>query len=982
MGEEGYSGETSYGVPLQRINEYMWRIPESFKPGMSVPGLVLADEKLLEKMRSDRTLIQCANVATMPGIYKYSITLPDGHEGYGFPIGGVGAFDAETGVVSPGGVGYDINCLAPNSVVLTEYGYWLRIEEISKKICNQSLKVYDVKEGHNDSSNIAFVAERSVEPGEFAIQIVTEGGRVIEGSRDHPILTPEGYKNLEEIKEGDHVIVYPFEGVEYSVDDHVLLDDGDFRECDHQILTYLKKKGLIPLRLSDPKVGLLARLFGYALGDGSLHLARGKRLVLSFHGEAEELKEIIKDLKKLGVKPSKIYMRKRRVRIKTAWNSLYESHCTDSMVKVTSRAFSILMHKLGMPIGKKTKQAYRIPEWIKNAQSWIKRNFLAGLFGADGSIVCFNGYTPLPISFTQSKKKELEDNLTLFLEEVSKILREFNVKSIIYKVKSLEGRITYRLSIVDEDSIRNFLGYISYEYSPKKRAQASIAYEYLKRKHAVKKMREEAVEKAMGVYASTESISKAYEAVAGKHINRRLVERNIYGTSSGVRIAQDFPTFEEFASKFYHKGGFVSDKVVRVEYIKPSYTRFYDIGVYHDAHNFIANGIVVHNCGVRLVKTNLTVKDVKPVLKQLTVSLFRNVPSGLGSRRKDLRVTSRDLDELMVEGAGWVVKHGLGWDEDLEYCEERGSIEGADPSKVSNTARSRGEPQIGTLGSGNHFLEIDVVDRIEDPKVAKVFGIEQEGQIMVLIHTGSRGFGHQICSDYLRVMERAMHKYGIRVPDRELACVPASSREGEDYVKAMKCGINYAFANRQAIMHWVRESFSSVFKRSPEDLDMHLIYDVAHNIAKLEEHLVDSKGTKRKVYVHRKGATRAFPAGRPEIPAKYRNVGQPVLLPGSMADSSWVLVGTPKSMELTFGSTAHGAGRLLSRAKAKERWRGEAIKREMERQGIVVEAASLSVLSEEASGAYKPCDLVAEVSHRVGIATKVARLVPIAVVKG
>jgi len=388
------------------------------------------------------------------------------------------------------------------------------------------------------------------------------------------------------------------------------------------------------------------------------------------------------------------------------------------------------------------------------------------------------------------------------------------------------------------------------------------------------------------------------------------------------------------------------------------------------------------NCGVRLVRTNLSEKDVRPVLKQLIATLFRNVPCGLGSRRKDFRVTGRDIDDLMVEGAGWVVRHGLGWDEDLDYCEERGGIEGADPSKVSNTARSRGAAQIGTLGSGNHFLEIDVVDRIEDPRAARTFGIEHEGQVVVLIHTGSRGFGHQICSDYLRVMERAMHKYGIHPPDRELACAPATSREAQDYIAAMKCGINYAFANRQAIMHWVRESFSRVFKTDPEDLGMHLVYDVAHNIAKLEEHIVDDKGTKRKVYVHRKGATRAFPAGRPELPTKYRDIGQPVLLPGSMADSSWVLLGTQKAMELTFGSTAHGAGRLLSRARAKRQWRGSEIKRDMERRGILVEAASLRVLSEEASGAYKPCDAVAEVSHNVGIATKVARLVPIAVAKG
>lgn len=387
------------------------------------------------------------------------------------------------------------------------------------------------------------------------------------------------------------------------------------------------------------------------------------------------------------------------------------------------------------------------------------------------------------------------------------------------------------------------------------------------------------------------------------------------------------------------------------------------------------------NCGVRLLTTNLSEQDIRPKLTPLANTIFDNVPAGLGSRRKDFKTTQHDLDGLMVEGVQWIVDHGLGWSEDAVHCEENGCMENADPDKVSTTAKNRGLQQIGTLGSGNHFLEIQRVDKILDSAIAKVFGIEHEGQVMVMIHCGSRGFGHQICSDYLRVMERAVDKYHIRIPDRELACAPGNSEEAGDYYSAMACAVNYAFANRQAIMHWVRQSFQQVFKENPERFGLKLVYDVAHNIAKVETHKVDGE-TQKKVWVHRKGATRAFPPGRPEIPADYRSAGQPVLIPGSMGTSSWLLVGTEKAMELSFGSTAHGAGRMMSRTAAKRNFWGGDIKDALAKRGIYVRAASTVVLAEEADPAYKNVDVVAEVSHRVGIATKVARLTPLAVVKG
>ncbi|MEM3736849.1 MAG: RtcB family protein [Candidatus Bathyarchaeia archaeon] len=385
------------------------------------------------------------------------------------------------------------------------------------------------------------------------------------------------------------------------------------------------------------------------------------------------------------------------------------------------------------------------------------------------------------------------------------------------------------------------------------------------------------------------------------------------------------------------------------------------------------------NCGVRLLRTNLDEDELRPHLNKLLDALFDYIPSGLGSRGR-VRLTPQQLDEAVAEGVKWAIREGYGWAEDAEHCEENGSMRGADPSKVSSTAKSRGAPQLGSLGSGNHFLEVERVDKIFDEGTAKALGIKKIGQVCVLIHTGSRGFGHQVCSDYLRIMEGAVHKYGIKLPDRELACSPAKSRELEDYLAAMGAAANFAWVNRQLITHWTREVFQKVMGSSAEDLDLRLIYDVAHNIAKVEEHQID--GGKRRVYVHRKGATRAFPPKHSEIPADYREIGQPVLIPGSMGTASWLLIGTAKAMELSFGSTAHGAGRFMSRAAAKKRFWGSNVKRELEQAGVLVRVTNIALVSEEAPGAYKDVDEVADVSHQLGIARKVCRLTPIGVSKG
>ncbi|MFX1337662.1 MAG: RtcB family protein [Promethearchaeota archaeon] len=386
------------------------------------------------------------------------------------------------------------------------------------------------------------------------------------------------------------------------------------------------------------------------------------------------------------------------------------------------------------------------------------------------------------------------------------------------------------------------------------------------------------------------------------------------------------------------------------------------------------------NCGVRLLRTNLFLKEIQQILPDLLNSIFRNIPSGLGSKGK-LNINYSDLDNVLNNGLNWALEKGYAIEEDLTHCEENGCLKNADASLVSEKAKQRAIKQLGSLGSGNHFLEIQKIDEIFNKDIANKLGFYDTNQITVMVHTGSRALGHQVCTDSLRNIERAMKKYNIEVPDRELACVPADTPEAQNYLNQMACAANFGFNNRQLITHWIRESFQKFFnKKDFDELDLHLIYGVCHNILKIEEHVVDGK--KMKLNVHRKGATRAFPPGHSEIPRDYKDIGQPALIPGTMGSASYICVGKPKAMDLSFGSTAHGSGRLMSRSKAKKRYWGEQIKQDLSQKGILIKAASMQVIAEEAPGAYKDIDQVVNVSHDLGIVEKVVRLVPVGVVKG
>jgi tRNA-splicing ligase RtcB len=454
----------------------------------------------------------------------------------------------------------------------------------------------------------------------------------------------------------------------------------------------------------------------------------------------------------------------------------------------------------------------------------------------------------------------------------------------------------------------------------------------------------------------------------------------IYADASLIRPIQEDQAVEQLANTATLPG------IVRWAIAMPDIHRGYGFPIGGVVAMRLDDGVVSPggvgydiNCGVRLLSTGLADEEIRPHLGALADRLFRNVPSGVGAHGR-LRLNAAELPEVLQAGAGWAVRRGYGRAEDVRRIESAGAIPGALPEEVSRKALTRGLDQLGTLGSGNHFLEIQRVEEIYDPATAAAFGLRHPGQVTVLMHCGSRGLGHQVCDDYLEVAGRSLPRYGITLPDRQLACVPIASPEGRAYLGAMAAAANFAFANRQVITHWVRESFEEVLRRSAESIGLDIVYDVAHNMAKIEEHTVE--GRSMQVCVHRKGATRGFPAGHPEVPEEYRDVGHPVLVPGDMGRYSYVLVGTTVAMAETFGSTPHGAGRMRSRSDAKRLLRGVDVADALARRGILVRAVNRDLLAEEASEAYKDVADVVRTSDGAGLTRSIARLQPLAVVKG
>ncbi len=825
--------------------------------------------------------------------------------------------------------------------MLTRDGYRKKIEEFKEDWHSTRFACFELNDHIPSSASATLFLSRNESK---LLEIETETGRKIRVTEDHPMLTPNGFKEAKELSAGEILAIYPFEGVEYEKPENITLLSEEEIESG-QVRKILKEKDLLPLSLDHEKIGAIARILGYAFGDAHIQIyfdkkkngRKVRKIRTVFYGEKLGLEELRKDIILLGFKPSKIRTRKRIIKGK---NSVGE----ENSFSVNSTSFSLMLIKLGVPAGDKTKKEYSVPEWIKKAPLWIKRNFLAGLFGAELTTpkVLKNGYNFAQLALPVGKEKALEKSARRFLKDIARLLKEFGVNaSYIYRAQESGNKVVLKLVISNkEENLIKLFTRIGYEYNFKRHFLACLAAEYLLKK-------------------------KPYKSALKNRSKKPSFMK--------------FQNFVEECIKMFKKSGMVPEKIKKIREIT-SPTKVYDFTLAHKDHNFIANSFVVHNCGVRLVRTDLTFDDVKPKIREIVDTMFRNVPSGVGSRGLVKVKSQSELDRVLELGAKWAVENGYGVEEDLEVLEENGCMSTADPSKVSSAAKKRGMPQLGSLGSGNHFLEVQVVDQIYDEEVAKVFGIEQEGQICVMIHTGSRGLGHQVCSDYLREMERKYKHLVKKLPDRELIYAPIGSEVAASYFAAMSAAANYAWCNRQMIVHWVRESFEQVFRKDWESMGMHIVYDVAHNIAKLEEHEIEGK--KVKVYVHRKGATRAFPKGHKDIPKKYQKVGQPILIPGSMGTASYVLVGSEKAMEETFGSTAHGAGREMSRAQAIRQFRGSEVAKKLEKMGIYVHGASWKGIAEEAPQAYKDIDEVVKASHKAGIGLLVARLRPIGVVKG
>mgnify|MGYP002406547893 CR=1 FL=1 len=858
----------AYTGPLEKVDDHRWRIPKSYKAGMRTDAIIFASEDMVPSIREDNAPEQAANVATLPGIVGPSLAMPDIHWGYGFPIGGVAAMDAEEGVISPGGIGFDINCLCEGSRISTDLGGWMRIEELEQEFASSiqasgftlsltggTTAVMTLGLGMHSRKPSAFMKKAS---DKRVLEIITRTGLELRCSEDHPLLTDSGMRSAMFLKAGGRIAVSYFEGVELCASD-------------------------------DRKEIMMARIIGYMLGCGSLGHAYGNR---------SDMESMRKDLNELG----------------------HDSEAVerDEVWHIHARSPEFV------------EAAERCMSGLGSSSRPVRRAFLAGLFGAALALPSI-GYGPAVIV------RDGGGTTRTLLVNAMHMLKEFDVSSKVIEMQPFGTacRISAMRLLIgnDEDDLVRLYRKIGFEYSDTKRRMAEITVKYM------------------------------------------LLRKENVGLKDDAR---ELPPFERFLDEEMQqlRGGALFDDIIEVREIAYQ-GQVYDLTV-PDTHNFIANGMVVSNCGVRLVRTDLEADDVRPHIKDLINALFKNVPAGVGSKGV-IKFSGSGFDDVLRYGAEWAVESGYGWKEDLLATEEGGRMKTADPSKVSDKAKQRGIPQIGSLGSGNHFLEIDFVEKIFDEEAAKAFGL-REGQVTVTVHCGSRGAGHQIATDYLQVMERSVRKTGIELPDRQLACAPVHSQEGEDYFKAMSCGANYAWANRQMILHWIRQSFEEQFGADAERLGLRQVYDVAHNIAKVEEHQVD--GRRRKVYVHRKGATRAFPKDHPDVPEQYRSVGQPALIPGNMGAGSYVLVGEEKIMRDTFGSTCHGAGRVMSRSQALRSFTVQGIRDDLGSKGIFLKSATKDGILEEAPEAYKSIDQVISVVVGAGLSRRVAKLTPLGVMKG
>jgi tRNA-splicing ligase RtcB len=985
-----------------KINDYLWEIPKTFRADMRVPARIYASEKILEHILQDQSVSQLINGATLPGIQEYSIAMPDCHEGYSVPIGFVGAIKISDGIISPGACGFDINCTSGNTKILSEHGAYLSIKELEKVWKNKKIEFVNFSKKELGEAKIFYFLKRYNNPTIY--QIITESGEKIEVTSDHPMQTKNGMKEVKFLKEKDEVLIYPFKGVKYrKPSKKIILNEEKFKKlliklgknnqqgnAFTQILNQLKSRDLLPLTYDSPYLPSILKIMGYIFGDGAISFGKSSRV--QFYGKPEDLKGIQEDILKLGFSSSQVYSRKRDHSITTFYEN-FKFSTTEHSIKNNSSALASLLIALDTPYGLKSHKIYRVPKWIFDCSLWQKRLFLASFFGAElstpSTLKKYNFYAP---QFSVQKKDGLEDNVKLLLDDFKKLLIDFGVQTSHiqevsgYRYSSKLGKTKgFRIQIKENaENLIKFFETISYEYNIKKQKEACLAANYLQLKLKIVQIRTGARKTVQSLYQRKGDFKKIAESLINKYVSEQFLYHSIFkdnrwgldGKGGDPRIAFNFPSFKEFKeSSAFGDNGLVWSKIERINRI-PYADFVYDFTINDNNHNFIANSFVVSNCGMKLLKTEYTEEEIKPYLEKLATEIQKQVPSGLGKGRQ-IKFSINQIDKILKGGAKALIEQGYGEKEDIENCEAEGKLECADSSAVSKYAKNRGANQVGTLGSGNHFLEIQKVEKIFDEKITETFGLFRN-QIVVMIHCGSRGLGHQVCADYIKEFIPLMKsKFKISILDREFACVPFSSPEGQKYFSAMAAAANYAWANRQMIAYFVRKAWCLILGEKKQDIKT--LYDVAHNIIKKEKYNIDGKETE--VLVHRKGATRAFPPGHLEIPEKYQEVGQPVLIPGSMGTASYILAGTEQGRQ-TFFSTSHGAGRAMSRHMAIKKFDGEKISKELKEKGIIIKCQSARGLAEEAPMAYKDIDEIIEVVCQAGLSKKVAKLIPLAVIKG
>ncbi len=982
-------------MEIKKIDEFRWEIPK--REGMNVPGRIVADEGIVEMLREENeknaewnSLNQIRNVASLPGIQKYSLALADVHCGYGAPIGSVTAMDMQTGVITFGSIGFDINCLEGNTKILHEFGYNKKMKDFGNSWRKERIKCSNPAKKMKDTEIERFI---SFKPKGRVFRVKTETGREIIATEEHPFFTPKGMVELKHFN-GEKIAVYPFTGVEFEEpSEKTIIGKKDIEKLSlkknlKQSIDELEKRNLLPLKMNNEKFPYLIKLMGYIIGDGQVFFSKNERACIWFYGKKEDLREIRKDIEKIGFKASRVYSREREHSIKTMYG-LVEFKATEHSIKSSANSLAALLMAMGLPVGNKTTQDFALPKWLFECPKWQKRLFLASFFGAEltsPKTVTNHGYNFYNQIISMNKKEKFANSGRKFLKQLTELLKEFGVESSQirereeYKNKAGEISVRLRLQINGtNENLRNLWEKIGFEYNKKRSFLANTALQYLKLKENVLRGRKKAEKKAKSLKAKGKTMQEIATVLEKENVNKRFLERSVWsGRKTSPRIASNFPKFEEFleeATKGLGETGQVWERIVSREEI-PFKREVYDFTVKDENHNFIANNFVVSNCGVRTLRTPLREKDLQGKREELAEELFRKIPAGLGSTGK-LKLGEEEIDEVLTGGAEHVVKLGYGFPQDLEFTELEGKAKGAKPENVSRKAKQRQSKQVGTLGSGNHYLEVQIVEEIFDAGAGKAFGLNA-GQVLVSIHCGSRALGHQIGMDYLQELANATKKYGIKIGDRELVCAPVRSKEGQKYFSAVNAGMNCAFANRQVLAHLTREAFGNVLGTGEREIGT--LYDVGHNTAKIEVHEIG--GEKKELMVQRKGSTRGFGPGRKEVPEQYRKAGQPILVGGTMGTYSYILAGTEQGMLEAFGSGVHGAGRKMSRHAATRQFRGEQIARELKERGIIVKAHSWKGAAEEAPGAYKDIDSVVGVMHSSGINKKVARVKPVITVKG